>query len=477
MVEKYLIGVDSGSQSTKVFIFNQKGEVVVSASESLKPMIARQPGYVEHPDDDLWDCLQTVLKKVMKKFEGDIQDIMGLGLCSIRCCRVFLKADGTLAEPIMSWMDVRSYATFEDTENISYTCPTSGYITHRLTGEFIDTVANTFQWQFPIDTDTWEWSKDEEHFKSFKIPKKKLLELKMPGTILGYVTKEAAEATGLPVGLPIVATANDKSVEALGSGLVERNLGLISLGTYIASMVCGEENRLSPSNYWTNLSCIPNKYLYESNGIRRGMWHISWFKNIIGEELAKKAEVEGFSVEDFLAKEAENIPAGSDGLLTIPDWLAPANSLYRKGIMIGFDERHTRGHMYRSLLEGIAMTLKNNYDDMINELNIKPDKIIISGGGSNSDLFMQIFADMYGVKTIRNEMNGAAALGAAMCVAVATGVYNGFEQASTNMVRAKDEFIPNQKNHEIYNKINSKVYRDLPNLMENTLKTTYDACN
>ena len=106
MGDKYLIGIDSGSQSTKVYIFNQHGEVVCSESESLKPMISRQPGYVEHPDDDLWDSLKSVLKKLMKAFKGDPKDLAGLGLCSIRCCRVFVKEDGTLAAPVMSWMDI-----------------------------------------------------------------------------------------------------------------------------------------------------------------------------------------------------------------------------------------------------------------------------------------------------------------------------------------------------------------------------------
>jgi sugar (pentulose or hexulose) kinase len=477
MSDKYIIGVDSGSQSTKIFIFNQKGEVICSASEGLKPMMAREIGYVEHPDDDLWDSLKIVSKKIMKEFKGDVKDIVGLGLCSIRCCRVFMKKDGTLAAPVMSWMDVRSYSKYEDDSEIGYTCPTSGYLTHRLTGEFKDTAANAFQWQFPVDMDTWDWSKDEECLKSFNIPKEKLLDLQMPGTILGRVTEEAAKETGLPVGIPVVATANDKAVEGLGCGLIEPNVGLISLGTYIASMVCGSKNQAAPSNFWTNLSCVPNKYLYESNGIRRGMWLISWYKSIIGEECAAKAKSEGCSMEDYLAREAVNVPAGSDGLLTIPDWLAPADQLHRKGVILGFDERHTRGHIYRSLLEGIALTLKNNYDAMIDELGIKPEKIIICGGGSNSDLYMQIFADMYGVKTVRNEINGAAALGSAICVAVATGLYKGFDEAVNNMVKQKDEFIPNEENHKIYNKINSEAYRDLPKLMEETLKTVQKACN
>lgn len=476
MTHKYIIGVDSGSQSTKVYIYDQDGNVVCGASEPLKPMISRQPGYVEHPDDDLWDSLKIVLNKLMKEFKGDPKDIVGLGICSIRCCRVFMKEDGSLAEPIMSWMDVRAYETYIEDENVCYTGSTSGYLTFRLTGEIKDTVANAYQWQFPSDMNTWEWSQDEEYFKRFNIPREKLFDLQLPGTILGTVTEQASKETGLPVGLPIVATANDKAVEALGCGLIESNVGLVSLGTYITSMVFGEKNIETGQSFFTNLSNLPFKYLYESGGIRRGMWLISWYKNIIGEEYARKATSEGFVVEDYLAKEAQNIEPGSDGLLTIPDWLAPATQLYRKGVILGFDERHTRGHIYRSLLEGIALTLKNSYDAMCDELGIKPDKIIVSGGGSNSDLYMQMIADIYGVRTVRNVVNGAASLGAAISVAVATGVYPDYETAVSKMIKQRDEFFPNAAHHEAYNKINA-VYRRLPERIENTLKSIYEGLN
>ncbi|MDR3161108.1 MAG: sugar kinase [Spirochaetaceae bacterium] len=475
MAEKYFIGVDGGSQSTKVLIIDQDGNVICSASEPLRPMIARNPGWIEHPDDDLWDSLKTALNKLMKKFSGDISLIQGVGLCTIRCCRVFMKADGALAAPVMSWMDVRSYEKFEDAADIAYTCPTTGYITHRLTGKFTDTAANAFQWQFPVDLDTWDWSKDEQYFSSFKIPREKLFDLQMPGTVLGYVTKKASAETALPEGLPVVATANDKAVEALGAGLISEDSALISLGTYIASMVYGKKNIPDPRAYWTNLSCIPRKYLYESTGIRRGMWHISWFKDIIGKEFAERAERNSLSPEELLDREAAAVPAGSEGLLTIPDWLAPADQLYRKGVMIGFDERHTRGHLCRSILESIAMTLKNHYDAMIDELGMKPARIIISGGGSNSNVFMQIFADMYGTQTVRNTLNGAAALGGAICAAVATGVYGSFEEAISRMVTVRDTFTPDLENTRIYNRINEGIYRDLPDLLAPALKKRQQA--
>ena len=470
MKEHYFISIDNGSQSTKVYIINAKGEVIHSEIEPLKPMMFRQAGYVEHPDDDLWDSIQIALNRLMKGFEGDLTLIKGVGLCTIRCCRVFMKKNGDLAAPVMSWMDVRAYETFEDSEEVAYTCPTTGYITHRLTGELKDTAANAFQWQFPVDMETWDWSKDKEVIDSFKIPKEKLLELQMPGTVLGTVTKSAAAKTGLSEGLPVVATANDKAVEALGAGLIDSSRGLFSLGTYITSMVVGNGNKPPHDNYFTNLSCIPNRYLFESGGVRRGMWLISWFKDLIGEELIIKAKEKGLCPEQVLEEEALKTPAGSDGLMIVPDWLAPAYQSYRKGVMIGFNGQQGRGHIYRAILEGIALTLHNHYKAMNETLGHSPEKIIISGGGASSDLFMQIFADISGKTVVRNEMSGSAALGAAICAAVATGCYPDFETAVKEMVREKDEFHPDAETHKKYQYINDGVYHKLPQLLENTLR-------
>jgi sugar (pentulose or hexulose) kinase len=475
MRETYFIGVDSGSQSTKVAIIDDRGALVCGATEPLRPTISRRPGWVEHPDDDLWDTLQRALRRLFEIFEGDTADILGLGLCSIRCCRVFMKPDGTLAEPIMSWMDVRAYEPFEDDPRIGYTGSTSGYLTFRLTGEFTDTISNSLQYQFPIDVHTWRWSQDPERFGSFRIPREKLLEMKLPGEILGRVTAEAASLTGLPAGLPVIATANDKAVEALGSGLIEPHTGLLSLGTYIASMVLGNDYRDATKTFFTNLSSIPHRYLYECGGIRGGMWHLSWLKEIIGGELLVQAEQAGLSVEELLEQEAVTVPPGSEGLLITPDWLAPADRLYKKGIMIGFHQRHTRGHIYRALMEAIAMRMKNNFDAMNRELGRAPERLIVCGGGSNSDLFMQVVADVFGVTTVRNVINGAAGLGASICAAVGTGHYNGFDEAVAQMVHPRDEFAHVDSTHHLYSRINDRVYRDLTVMLEDTLMKIHEA--
>ena len=348
----------------------------------------------------------------------------------------------------------------------------SGYITHRLTGEKKDTVAN-YEGVWPIDVDNWGWSEDPAAYEATGMPREMLFDLVMPGDILGYVTKEAAEATGFPQGLPVVATSNDKAVEGLGTGCMGDTTACISLGTYTAAMMEGKENLKDTKCVWPKFSCVPNKYLYDSNGIRRGMWTISWFRDILGDSYIKAAKEKGLSAEELLSEEAEQVPAGSDGLMTVLDWLAPVDALYKKGVMIGFDGRHTRGHIYRSILEAVALTMKKHVDDMCDELGVSLDKIIITGGGSNSDLFMQIFADVFNIPSVRNEVNGAAGLGSAICVAVAAGVYGSFDEAVANMVRIKDAFQPDPEKVAFYEKM-FPIYTDITKHTDEVLKKSYE---
>lgn len=128
--------------------------------------------------------------------------------------------------------------------------------------------------------------------------------------------------------------------------------------------------------------------------------------------------------------------------------------------------------MYRSILEAVAMTMKGHVDDMTNELNVKLDNLIITGGGSNSDLFMQIFADVFNLPTKRNVVNGAAGLGSAICVAVACNVYKDFDEAVLHMVKIKDVFYPKEKNVKIYQQI-LPIYKDITKYTDNILKKSY----
>ena len=458
----YLIGIDCGTQSAKVVVFNASGNAVAAGQQALQPMSRPSHGIAIHADDDLWDSIGVASRQALAAFSGDPNQIVGVGLCPIRCCKAFLRADGSLAEPVISWMDDRAYQAYvPEHPSVTYATTSSGYLGHRLTGEYRDTAANNIALQWPIDTDTWQWSDDPALYEQFGVTRDMLLELQMPGGVIGRVTSAAAEATGIPAGIPVVSTANDKAVEMLGSGSLGETTALVSLGTYIAAMVHGHENHKAPTHFWTNFACIPNRYLYESNGVRRGMWTLTWFLDLLGEEVAERATAIGLSREAYIEREAAPVPAGSDGLMTVLDWLATTDKPFRKGIMLGFDARHSRGHVYRSILEAIALTMKHHTDAMCDELGITLTEIVVSGGGSSSALFMQIFADVFEIPASRSVDGGGAGLGAAICAAAAAGVYPDIQTAAAHMVKGRELFRPDAVNSAIYERIATTVYHDI----------------
>ncbi len=460
---KYIIGVDGGTQSTKIGIYDLEGNLICEEKQKLRPLYIPDADTAEHPDDDLWESLKSVSKGLMEKFDGDPHEIIGIGLGSIRCCRVYLKKDGTLAYPVINWMDKRLSKPYQkDIPKTAYITTTTGYLTHRLTGEFKDTAANYEGVYGPLDRINWKWSDIPSDYEDYNLTRNMLFDLALPGEQLGNITKKASVATGLPEGCPVYATANDKAAEALGAGIHNKDSVLVSLGTYIGGMVEGDKYTETAEHYWSNLAAIPYQYLYEtSNGIRRGMWSITWFKELIGKELEETAARKGSTVEDLLEEEAREVPPGSEGLITVGEFLAPNSLPYRKALFIGLDGRHKRGHMYRSIMESIAMTMKISVDEMCGELKEYPKQLIVSGGGSNSDLFMQIFADVFGIKSVRNVINNAAGIGAAINVAVGAGYYPDYKTAVEKMVKIKDSFEPNPEHHKLYEKVVDQVYSEI----------------
>jgi len=470
----YLIGVDGGTQSAKVVIYDVAGRVVSEGRQQLRPMSRPQHGVAFHPDDDLWDSIASASRRAMAGFTGAADEIVGVGLCTIRCCKAFLAADGSLVEPVISWMDDRAYQPYlPDDPALAYATTSSGYLGHRFTGELRDTAANNIVLQWPIDTDTWEWSDDDALFEQFRVTRQMMVDLVMPGDLIGRVTAAAADATGIPPGLPVVATANDKAVEMLGIGPLGETEAVISLGTYIAAMMHGVENHHDPADFWTNFACVPNRYLYESNGVRRGMWTLTWLLDLLGPELADRADSLGLSREAYVEREAEAVPAGSDGLMTVLDWLAPTDRPFRKGSILGFDARHTRGHLYRSILEAIALTMKHHVDAMSAELDVDLDEIVISGGGSTSPLFMQIFADVFGLPASRCIEAGGASLGAAICAAAATGLYPDIETATREMTPAREAFTPDLADHHVYTGMNETIYQRIRDATDPLFERAY----
>ncbi|MFN8081553.1 MAG: FGGY family carbohydrate kinase [Kineosporiaceae bacterium] len=432
-----VLAIDNGSQSTKVALVDAAGRVVASGRRQLRPYAHPAPGHVVHPDDDLWDSIVAACREVLDAYRGDPARIVGVGLCTIRFCRALLDADGALVEPLLSWMDVRvgrplPTAAEGGDPRVSRLAASSGYITHRLTGAFTDTAAN-YQGAWPFDPATMAWSRDPAAFTALGMTPAMLPELVPPGAQLGTVTPDAAAATGIPAGLPVFATANDKAVEALGCGLLSPDTALLSLGTYIAAMTPGAVAQGSSEAYWVNTAAVPGEYLYESGGIRRGMWTVGWFRDLAGIAPGD---------EDLLNAEAAAVPRGCGGLMAVLDWLAPSDAPFRRGALLGFDGTQGRGAVHRAILEGIALTMAGHVEAMEAALGRSFSTLLVSGGGAKADLMMQLLADVFARPTRRTAIADGALLGSAICAAVGAGVHPDVQAAVAAMVEPGAVFTP-----------------------------------
>ncbi|WP_285135492.1 FGGY-family carbohydrate kinase [Microbacterium sp. lyk4-40-TSB-66] len=434
----YVVAIDNGSQSTKVLIVDETGRIHASARAALRPYESSSTGQVVHPDDDVWDSIRTACRSAMQRFTADPAEIVGVGLCTIRFCRALMREDGTLAEPMMSWMDARVGRAHTPAADVAKVTTSSGYINHRLTGSFTDAAGN-YQGVWPIDQHTWQWSLDDAAYASTGMSKDLLAQLIEPGGLLGRVTDDAAVDTGLPSGVPVFATANDKAVEALGAGLGASDDVLLSLGTYIAAMTPtgGAE---SGAAHWSNFGARPGQYLAESGGIRRGMWTVSWLRSLLQSETPDAEDP--YALDHALGREAAEVAAGCDGIAAVLDWLAPADALHRRGAFVGFSGMQGRGHLHRAILEGIAFTMADHIDAMAAELDRSFRSLIVTGGGARSDVLLQILADVTGLPVRRAAVDDAAGIGAAVCAAVGAGLHPDWASASTAMTATIDAAAP-----------------------------------
>jgi sugar (pentulose or hexulose) kinase len=238
-------------------------------------------------------------------------------------------------------------------------------------------------------------------------------------------------------------------------------------------MTIGSSATSAGDSYWANFAARPGKYLYESTGIRRGMWMVGWYRTVLEGSHGEEPPAGTARLEDALNAAASELAPGSNGLLTLPDWLAPGHATWRRGALLGFDGSQGRAHIYRSILEGIALTMANHTAAMEQALGRRLSPVLVSGGGSRSDLMMQIVADVFDRPARRTTVNDAAGLGAAICAAVGHGLYPDWDQATAAMVSVGDEFAPEARAARAYQQINT-VYAALTTFTDPLFRSMAD---
>jgi sugar (pentulose or hexulose) kinase len=502
MSEKYVIGIDSGTQSTRVIMYDSKGKRVAAGSAEHPKLQNPHKGWFEHGKDDIWNGLRSATADMLAHFSGSVNDIAGIGLSSQRACCLAVDQEGELLYNPISWLDERWHMNipclgkietdiadplyqgfwpyyskalwFKFNEKDVYDkaakyLSVSAYLANKLTGNAsLDTISNAFGW--PWDVINWTSYQGDAEIELVGMRRDQIAVPVPAGTLIGKLNAGAAKVLGLPEGCPVAIGTGDKQSELLGVGAIKHGQAYITLGTLAGlDLVCSDYKPALDFAYYTYLGAIPKLYNFESS-VNKGFWLISWFRDNFGDGLKEEARAAGVSVEAMLDREAETIPAGSEGLVVLPDWWTPAARPNGKGMFIGFDDRHKRGHMYRALVEGLMTQIKIGADRMSERLGMTIDEIYIGGGGSKSNFIAQVIADMFNVPVYRTRESENCSLGAALCGAVGAGIYPDLPSAAAGMASGTDRFSPNKESHELYKALSENVIQKLYPALEEVLK-------
>ena len=378
-----------------------------------------------------------------------------------------------MAEAKVNWIREHQPRIFDQSRHV---CLLSGYLNYRLTGELADSVANQVGY-LPFDYKRFCWSSPLS-WKTAALPglRDKMIDLVPPGRALGRITAQAASLTGLPRSLPVISGASDKACEVLACGCLEPDHGCIGLATTATINV-------NSAKYIEPIPLVPpypsakkGEYNIEIQTYR-GFWLVTWFKEQFARIETEAAREQGLPTEALLDKLAAATPPGAMGLSLQPYWTPGVRypGPEAKGAIIGFGSAHTKGHLYRAILEGLAFSLRFGRERIERRTRQRITRLTACGGGSRSDLMMQITADVFNLETRRPEIDEASALGAAVLAARGVGLHPDLKTAVENMVRPGHAFQPDKKAaQELYDGLYAKVHRKLYRRLRGTYRSIMD---
>lgn len=485
-MKKYLLGFDVGTSESKGTLTNLTGKVLATAAVK-HGVISMQPGFAEHdPMKDWMEDFRKVICSLLGQVRGNAEEIAAVGISTIMAAVTFVDENceplrnailygidtrcvkqteeinriigrermeeefGTLCTvehfgPKILWVKENEPEIFARTKHITFA---SGFLTARLTGKYFVDKYSVSSALPMLDAKTMQWGR----FCDLICPREILPQIaESTYSVIGTVTRQAAEETGLAEGTAVICGTTDAGAEAVSAGVVQQGDTMLMYGS-TAFFIGVTEKKTDHTKLWHCDYTIDWLHCYTAGMATTGSL-TRWLRDEMALDLVKKEEAGGENAYTALFREAEEIPAGSEGLIVLPYFQGermPLQDPKAKGMIFGLNLRHTRGHVIHAALEGIGYGIAQNIQ-LFADAGIPADCVTAVGGGTKSLLWLQIVSDICGITQQVPEITIGASYGDALMAGLAVETIEGPE-AIKRLVQIRHVIKPDMENFRKYQK-------------------------
>jgi xylulokinase len=492
------LGIDVGTGGSRTVLIDESGKVVASAMAEHEPFASPEIGWAEQEPEDWWRAVVLTIRQVLENANAD--EIGAISFSGQMHGAVLLNDADQVLRPALIWCDQRTEKQCaEITEKIGaetlinlvsnpavtgFTLSKllwvrenepevwqqvktillpKDYIRLKLSGDKASDVADS-SGTLLFDVQNRKWS--DEMLSAFQMDRSLFPQVYESIEVTGKISKPAAEETGLKEGTLVIAGAGDNAAGAIGMGITQ--LGVVSATIGTSGVIFAVTARPSldlKGRIHTLCHAIPNRW--HNTGVTQSAGlSLKWFHENFGNDMSYRE----------LDSEAAKVPSGSDGAIWLPYLMGertPHLDANARAAFVGLTASHTKAHMIRAVLEGVAFSLRDSLE-IFKELRVPIERIRLGGGGAKSKLWRQIQADVYGQPVEILEADEGAAFGAALLAGVGSGAWESVDEASDKTILILERVEPNKdavdalnRNYESYKLLYSALRPAMKIITEN----------
>lgn len=494
MAIRHILTVDVGTSSTKTALWAEDGHLLAHASYAY-PLSRPEPLWAEIDANIWWQAVCSTIQEVLSKSGISPDTIAGVGVDAVGWTMIPVDSTGNPLRPAMIWLDRRAeretayLKSLPDADRLvnlnanpldaAYITPklvwlknnqreifdasfkymeATGFIISRFTGEFICDFTQAYGYHFfDIRRECW----DQQAADEIGISLEKMPRLCRSVDVIGQVTGKAAAQTGLKKGTPVIAGCLDAVAGALGSGVAQpgqtNEQGGQAGGVGISLDHIVVEPRLIFSHH-----VIPGQYLLQAGTVGGGS--LGWFRDQLGHLETSAGSLIGQNAFELFSRQVQKSKPGAGGLLFLPYMAGERTPLWSslpRGVFFGLTYSTTRADMLRAIMEGCAFAVYDNLQ-IAEEHGVKIEEFLGSGGATQSTVWCQIKADIYGKPFVIARRpdggEGGHDLGLFALTACGIGLTGSISETITSLLPNRQIFEPSMVNHAMYEEL-FQVYR------------------